>query len=158
MLRMVPLPRFAGEDEFNRSRRTTLRPSYATALPEIVTTGHNRSQNGVLWTPMPVVHADVTPTRAGGKHCASEASAWIAGTFLEDGASRLLPGHDERGRTEERPKEKDSEAKRRQTQLVSCRAFGHGRAWIARRPSIGVPPRLWLRRPNATTQLQFRAS
>jgi hypothetical protein len=71
MLRMVPLPRFAGEDEFNRSRRTTLRPSYATALPEIVTTGHNRSQNGVLWTPMPVVHADVTPTRAGGKHCAS---------------------------------------------------------------------------------------
>jgi hypothetical protein len=39
-----------------------------------------------------------------------------------------------------------------------CRAFGHGCAWIARRPSIGVPPRLWLRRPNTTTQLQFRAT
>ena len=39
-----------------------------------------------------------------------------------------------------------------------CRGFGHGCAWIARRSSIGVPPRLWLRRPNATTQLQFRAT
>ena len=25
-------------------------------------------------------------------------------------------------------------------------------------PSIGVPPRFWLRRPNATTRLQFRAT
>jgi len=41
---------------------------------------------------------------------------------------------------------------------VVCRGVGRGRAWIARRPSIGVPPRFWLRRPNATTRLQFRAS
>jgi len=36
---------------------------------------------------------------------------------------------------------KDSEAKRRQTQLVFCRADGRSRAWSARRTSIGVPPR-----------------
>src|SRR5262249_41484021 len=53
---------------------------------------------------------------------------------------------------------KDSEAKRRQTQSSCCHASGHGRAWIARRPSIGVPPRFWLWRPNATTRLQFRAT
>ena len=53
---------------------------------------------------------------------------------------------------------KDSEAKRRQTQSSCCHASGHGRASIARRPSIGVPPRFWLRRPNATTRLQFRAT
>src|SRR6516165_9551734 len=37
--------------------------------------------------------------------------------------------------------EKDSEAKRRQTQGSSAVADGHGRAWSARRTSIGVPPR-----------------
>ncbi len=57
---------------------------------------------------------------------------------------------------------KNSEAERRQTQVwVVIRAtltrvttrlrFGRGSL-------VGVPPRLWLRRPNATTQLQFRAS
>jgi hypothetical protein len=56
------------------------------------------------------------------------------------------------------PRKNNSEAKRRQTQGSSTVPHGHGRAWIARRPSIGVPPRLWLRRPNATTQLQFRAT
>ena len=41
---------------------------------------------------------------------------------------------------------------------VFCRGFGHGRACSGRRTSIGVPPRFWLRRPNTTTRLQFRAS
>jgi hypothetical protein len=59
---------------------------------------------------------------------------------------------DERERTKER---KRSEAKRRQTQFsYSAVPYGHGRAWSARRTSIGVPPRLLLRRPNATAQLQ----
>ena len=55
-------------------------------------------------------------------------------------------------------KERNSEAKRRQTQRSLGRACGPGRAPIGVRTSIGVPPRLWLRRPNATAQLQFRAS
>src|ERR1700751_4219819 len=46
----------------------------------LVTTGLCRSQNGVLRTPMPVVHAELQPASAGGKHRASEASAWIAGS------------------------------------------------------------------------------
>jgi hypothetical protein len=41
---------------------------------------------------------------------------------------------------------------------VVCHGVGHGRACSGRRTSIGVPPRFWLRRPNATTRLQFRAS
>jgi hypothetical protein len=48
----------------------------------------------------PVVHADATPTSAGGKHCASEASAWMPGSSP--------------GMTKEGTKE-ISEAKRRQT-------------------------------------------
>jgi hypothetical protein len=54
------------------------------------------------------------------------------------------------------------EAERRQTQfdfilratpadVATGRRFGRG-------SPVGVPPRLWLRRPNATTQLQFRAT
>ncbi len=53
---------------------------------------------------------------------------------------------------------KSSEAKRRQTQRSLGRTIGPGRAPIGVRTSIGVPPRLWLRRPNATARLQFRAS
>jgi hypothetical protein len=35
--------------------------------------------------------------------------------------------------------------------VATGRRFGRG-------SPVGVPPRLWLRRPNATAQLQFRAS
>jgi hypothetical protein len=62
------------------------------------------------------------------------------------------------GMTKERTKEKISEAKRRQTQLVFSRALRARPRLDRQAPSIGVPPRLWLRRPNATTQLQFRAT
>ena len=68
-----------------------------------------------------------------------------------------MPGHD--GRTERTGRTKKirrRNADRRNGQLG--RACGPGRAPIGVRTSIGVPPRLWLRRPNATTQLQFRAS
>jgi hypothetical protein len=54
-----------GEEE-SRSRGAPLRPSYGTPLSEIVTTGHSRSQNGVLRTPMPVVHAELPRANAGG--------------------------------------------------------------------------------------------
>jgi hypothetical protein len=33
-------------------------PFCLTPRQHIVTTGHSRSQNGVLWTSMPVVHTD----------------------------------------------------------------------------------------------------
>jgi hypothetical protein len=68
---------------------------------------------------------------------------------------RIKSGNDER--KNERPKENvGSETPTDAT--VVCRGFGHGRACSGRRTSIGVPPRFWLRRPNATTQLQFRAT
>jgi len=51
-------------------------------------------------------------------------------------------------------KKKKSEAKRRQTQRSFAVPDEHGRASSVRRTSIGVPPRLLLRRPNATAQLQ----
>jgi hypothetical protein len=87
-----------------------------------------------------VVHADVTPTYAGGLRCECVASAWMPGIGeWNDAVPRTaMPGNDERERT----KEKNSEAKRRQTQGSSTVPHGHGRAWIARRTSIGVPPRL----------------
>ena len=49
---------------------------------------------------------------------------------------------------------KDSEAKRRQTQREFAVPSGTAAPPYGRRTSIGVPPRLWLRRPNATAQLQ----
>jgi hypothetical protein len=64
-----------------------------------------------------------------------------------------MPGHDERERTKEIRRRN---ADRRNGSL--SRANGPGRAPSGVRTSIGVPPRLWLRRPNATTQPQFRAS
>ena len=56
-------------------------PRHAHATLSMVTTGHSRSQNGVLRTPMPVVHADLPRASAGGLRCACSASAWIAGSF-----------------------------------------------------------------------------
>ena len=50
-------------------------------------------------------------------------------------------GTDDERNERERTNEEMSEAKRRRTQSVLCRGVGHGRAWIARRTSIGVPPR-----------------
>jgi hypothetical protein len=52
MLRMVPLPRFAGEDEFDRSRGAAERLSDGTPLTLNRRRRHSRSQNGVLRTPM----------------------------------------------------------------------------------------------------------
>ena len=56
----------------------------------------------------------------GGKRLKCRTTAWIAGLLVEDGASRLLPGNDEQKESKERKKK--SEAKRRQTQCVFCRA------------------------------------
>src|SRR5205807_9811454 len=57
---------------------------------------------------------------------------------------------------------KNSEAERRQTQLWvvirATRTRVTTRLRFGRGSLVGVPPRLWLRRPNATAQLQFRAS
>ena len=88
----------------------------------------------------------------GGKRLKCRTTAWIAGLLVEDGASRLLPGNDEQKESKERKKK--SEAKRRQTQRSFAVPDEHGRASSVRRTSIGVPPRLLLRRPNATAQLQ----
>jgi hypothetical protein len=79
VLRMVP--RFTGKDEQHRSRGAPLRPSYDTPLSEIVTTGHSRSQNGVLRTPLPVVHAKLQHAKRRWKRLVSVTSAWIAGAF-----------------------------------------------------------------------------
>jgi hypothetical protein len=53
-------------NEQSHSRDAPAHPSYATPLSELVTTGHSRSQNGVLQTPMPVVHAELRQANAGG--------------------------------------------------------------------------------------------
>jgi len=59
-------------------------------------------------------------------------------------------------------KERNSEVERRQTQvwvvIRATRTRVTTRLRFGRGSLVGVPPRLWLRRPNATTQLQFRAS
>ena len=76
----------------------------------------------------PVVHAEATRPNAGGSACASEASAWIAGS------SPAMT----KERTEERKRfggETPTDAR------LFCRAFGHGRASSVRRTTVGVPPR-----------------
>jgi hypothetical protein len=54
-LRAVPLPRFTGEDEQQRSRGASLRPSHDKPLTETVTTGLD-----------PVLHAEWQQANAGG--------------------------------------------------------------------------------------------
>ena len=78
---------------------------------------------------------------------------------------RIKSGNDERksartnGNNERKEKGKRNADKRslifilRATpaDVATGRRFGRG-------SPVGVPPRFWLRRPNATTQLQFRAT
>ena len=140
----------------SRSRDAASHPSYEKRLSEIVTTGHSRSQNGVLRTPMPVVHADVSRLKRRWKRCASEAFAWIAGIGeLRDAVLRTaMPGNDEG-----KERKKKSEAERRQTQFVFCRAVrAQPRLSTERRTSIGVPPRRLVPRSLSSqgTQLQAR--
>jgi hypothetical protein len=87
-------------------------------------------------------------------------SAWQAslphglpGLLVEDGASRLLPGNDEQKESKERKKNRKRNADRRNWYSAVPRT-GTAAPPYGRRTSIGVPPRLLLRRPNATAQLQ----
>ena len=103
------LLRFARNDEMkSRSRGAPWRPSYATSLLEIVTTGHSRSQNGVLRTPMPVVHADVPQANARWK-------ALFQRDFGMD--CRIRSGNDER---EERKKKYRRRNADRRKALLPC--------------------------------------
>jgi hypothetical protein len=114
-----PSPVFTGEDEHHRSRGAPLRPSYDKSLTETVT-------------------ADIAVRRTAsfGRLCRCSMPSGCRPMPVEAFAGAAS------ARMTERTKEKDSEAKRRQTQVVFCRAIdAHGRAWIARRTSIGVPPR-----------------
>src|SRR5690242_13320867 len=83
----------------------------------------------------------------GGKRYASVSSAWIAGSSpaMTNGTN----GNERKRFGGETP-----------TDAIDIQPGLTGPAAppIGGRPSIGVPPRLWLRRPNATTQLQFRAT
>src|SRR5690349_24831378 len=89
----------------SRSRGAPWRPSYATSL---VTTGHSRSQNGVLRTPMPVVHADVPQANARWK-------ALFQRDFGMD--CRIRSGNDER---EERKKKYRRRTADRRKALLPC--------------------------------------
>jgi hypothetical protein len=62
-------PMGRGDKAISFSRRgfaPELMARHCHATLRLVTTGHSRSQNGVLRTPMPVVHADATAVSAGG--------------------------------------------------------------------------------------------
>jgi hypothetical protein len=97
----------------------------------------------------------VRRTASFGRLCRWSMLAWRPRVPVESTAQApLRHGNDER--KERNKKHRKRNADRRNWYFAA--PYGHARAWIARRPSIGVPPRLWLRRPNATTQLQFRAS
>ena len=125
-LSLPPRKRWEGKD--SRSRDAAERPSYGTPLSEVVTTGLD-----------PVVHAEATRPNAGGSACASEASAWMPGIGERSDAvlRTAMPGHDEEknGRTK---KIRRRNADRRKALLPCVR---HGRAWSARRTTVGVPPR-----------------
>jgi hypothetical protein len=114
-------------------------PRHGHATLSLVTTGHSRSQNGVLRTPLPVVHAELQQANAGGSIRTRR--------FAMD--CRVKPGNDGR---KERKKNRKRNADRRNGSSpcqTSTAAPPYGG-----RTSIGVPPRLLLRRPNATAQLQ----
>src|ERR1051325_9608909 len=90
--------------------------------------GHGHVTLRIVTTGLdPVVHAVATRPERRWERCASEASAWIAGS---------KSGNDEWVRT------KKSEAERRQTQCVFCRAVrARPRLSAERRTSICGPPR-----------------
>jgi hypothetical protein len=81
-----------------------------------------RSQNGVVRTPTPVVHAKLKPQNAGGSIC------------------KRHFGNDEWKKRDERTKKSEAERRQRLSRLLP-RHSGPGRAPNARRTSIGVPPR-----------------
>src|SRR5215468_320634 len=74
-----------------------------------------RSQNGVLRTPMLVVHAELPPASAGGLRCAGETSAWIASLHCVELAMT-------NGTNENVGGETPTDAR------LFCRGIGHGRA------------------------------
>jgi hypothetical protein len=107
----------------SRSRGAFSAPEFSQ--PTVVNRHHrcSRAQNAVLRTPMSVLHAKRQQANAGGS------------------MRKRSFGTDDAKKEPVRKKKKDSEAERRQTQLVFCRADGRSRAWSTRRTSIGVPPR-----------------
>jgi hypothetical protein len=113
-LSLPPRKRWEGKD--SRSRDAAERPSYGTPLSEVVTTGLD-----------PVVHAEATRPNAGGKRCASEASAWMPSIGERSDAvlRTAMPGHDEEknGRTK---KIRRRNADRRKTLLP----------WLRPRPRL----------------------
>src|SRR5215472_17469104 len=129
---------------------------WEATVSDLSTTGHSRSQNGVLWTPMPVVHVEGQQAKRRWERRASKTSAWIAGSS---------PGNDERKderkneRTEERTKM--SEAKRRQTQgscaVASATAAPlDGEAHIYRRSTAGLRPKeSFIARDSASGQASW---
>jgi hypothetical protein len=120
----MPLPYCAEADEHHRSRDATSHPSYGN---ERIVRRERR---------MDSIRTSQFPIRKGTKRAAKNERRWWCLRF------RLRHERKYRRRNADR------------RNFSFCRGFGHGRAWNARRTSIGVPPRFWLRRPNATAQLQ----
>ena len=87
-----------------------------------------------------------SPLRKRSKRSPDIAARYPGERSLPDRAS-LDPGYDE-----ERKKRFGGETPTDAMSILPCHRAR--RAWSARRTSIGVPPRFWLRRPNATAQLQ----
>jgi len=100
-------------------------PSHGQATLRLVITGPCRSQNGVVslaYAGGPCRRS--ARTRAGGKHCASVTSAWIAGS---------KSGNDQ-GKDERERKARKRNADRRKA-LMPCH-YGHGRASVKREVHI----------------------
>jgi hypothetical protein len=100
---------------------------YGHGTLRLVTTGHSRSQNGVLRTLCRWSMLSCSRQTLGGKRLICFTAAWIAGSSP--------------AMTKERTNEKDLEAKRRQTQGSSAVASATAAPASGRRTSIGVPPR-----------------
>ena len=120
-LRAVPLPPFHGGGRVSSFSRRAFAPELCHATVTALSDSSPPDFD-------PVVHAEATRPNAGGSACASEASAWIAGS------SPAMT----KERTEERKRfggETPTDAR------LFCRAFVHGRASSVRRTTVGVPPR-----------------
>jgi hypothetical protein len=107
------LPRFTREDEFDRSRGAPLRPSYGKK--RIV----RRERR------MDSIRTPQFPIRTGTKRTAKNERRWWCLRF------RLRQAKKEKYRRRNADRRKAS----------SAVPYGHGRASIVRRTSIGVPPR-----------------
>jgi hypothetical protein len=95
--------------------------------------------------------------------------AWFFATAALQNVARMKPTGPARTRSGSLPgfrcappglrrKRKNRKRNADRRNAYSAVPYGHGRAWSARRTSIGVPPRFLLRRPNATAQLQSERS